>query len=298
MVFTRKSIYFYDIAIRLKPMTEVIKTETIFHTILKTHANNIITEDNYTIDVLENNEEYFYASYGLLKEDFRTLLTRERDPQNKKEIKYSENQGIKIVENYTYFYINYKHSAMAILRNDHAPTPKNYIENFLASNMHLLQNNQNIFIFEDLKIYDMLISDIKEKINKLKKATELKFEFTERLSSSFMPSISEIYQEYENDIRKLYLTLNFKNEVNIQSLRKKLTKISETYDNIKSLKLTGIFSDSEIEEVIDVIRRTLTRHVEIELDSKAPRSKEENERIEKIIFDTMKDNLLAQIIRN
>lgn len=290
----KKTIYFFNIIIKNKPMSQYVSPEVILSTVFNTHMTKVSTEDQREIVVKKNNNEEFFASYGAKKEESNILFERELEPESN-EIIYPADRPPRLIEKYTYFYINYKMSAMAVIRNDNVPPPKNYIQAFIKNNVNIITLNvNNSYIFGDVDILEMPIQDLKKKLKQLNKASELKFVFTGKVNSSSMPGVFELYNAFEDELSKVQLTLKFKNTIKTKNITDRIEEITKNQNNIESLKLTGLFSDSGAEEIIDIIKKTLSRQVEIELDAKAPESKEENNKIEELIFTIMKKNLLTQ----
>jgi len=262
-----KSINFYDIDINILPIFSQSKLDYNFQKlmieafpVLETYKFN----NDIIVDIIES-EECLFGSIGKLRNIKHNPLTRARNIEtlNKSEINLPKDQKL---EEFTYFYIDYNYNKALVLRNDDAP-------NFIKTLKLLFKNVRKISEkTQRFDIYPEIISDISSTLNKFIELCKIDLVYKDHLQeteqkNSYIPSVKEIYEKYDNQLSKVALSLTFKNEIATHKILEEF-KNNRNYNDLENLKITGkVSANEDITDTVDLLKKIITKKVIIEIEN-------------------------------
>lgn len=203
--------------------------------IFKTFDNDTFRLDNVIIRKIELDENYFFGS-----------ICRRSDLDILTEIKTKNNKDIKdtdiIIENYTYFLINFNTLSMSVIKTRNIPKSDDYIRDLILKISPL---NVSIapFVKKDSEIKSML-------------ANSFQLTFYDN-SDKYIGVKQTGFSDCE--FEELSIKANLKNKNNNKNFMKKLVDTFKGNPDVKSL------SASTDSEDIDLLKNSFTKHVSIEL---------------------------------
>lgn len=227
-----------------------------FYKIYITPSFRVSGKDNATIlyehfyEIFKNNEEYSISDVTfkvitLDKNHIFASICRQSDLDVLTEIKNSKGENLDdpeiFLENYTYFYIDFKEEGMSVLKTKNIPIVKDYISELIESN--------------DLINVD--VEPFKKSDEEIKKLNINKISMTFCDNSDGFVELNHINMD-DCEIGE------YKFEAKLKKVGKNFVK--DMVNNFKGSKNVKKISASTDTEEIDLIRNIFTKQVSIELN--------------------------------
>lgn len=252
-----RSIQFFSIKAELLPLFKYSDTfESIMNKVYNKPRTYKIKKD-LIVEIIDC-DNCLFGSIGKLKNIQNSPLRRTRDTQTLEKSDFPDNTKL---EEFTYFYIDYKLKRALVLKNDDAPS-------FIRTMKLLFKNNNEIKTnFQYFDIYPEVVDNITKTLNKFTSLSKIEciYKSPSHQESGYIPSINNIFNKYENQLNKVSLELYFKNEIPNSKTIKDLQNAINT-DGMESFKISGNIEEKEcIQDTIDLIKRIITKKVIISL---------------------------------
>lgn len=202
------------------------------------NKNAIFNLDDVTIEKISMCNDYIFGS--ICRKSDLDVLTEIKDAKDSKSI---NNTDI-IIENYTYFYLNFNELASSVIKTKKIPSSDSYIKLLIEKNCSL---NIEIapFIKNQSEINSML-------------ANSFSLTFFDNSNNYIGVKQTELYNCEFKEL-SIKATLKDKNSKSSKDFVKNLVKVFKNNPDVKSL------SASTDSEDIDLLRSSFTKHVSIEL---------------------------------
>ncbi|WP_019132689.1 hypothetical protein [Peptoniphilus obesi] len=224
----------------------------------KKYAENssaINIEDSGTfIELLPTEENIIFGIIGKSSEIKEGVLKRIKN-SNGKEI----NQTDLNIENYKYFLFDIETSKVVVMVNSNYSAFQQPFTKFLES--------FNSSYSTVIKVEREIDNDIGNKINRMTSVLETEMEFAKnsQLTDSIL-SFEDDFGFSNDDLTKIKINLQVSNEASVSKFKKFINDKLKIGNNFKNFKVTTKDEKDET-EVIDLIKRYLTKKVTIELKS-------------------------------
>lgn len=224
----------------------------------KKYAENssaINIEDSGTfIELLPTEENIIFGIIGKSSEIKEGVLKRIKN-SNGKEI----NQTDLNIENYKYFLFDIETSKVVVMVNSNYSAFQQPFTKFLES--------FNSSYSTVIKVEREIDNDIGNKINRMTSVLETEMEFSKnsQLTDSIL-SFEDAFGFSNDDLTKIKINLQVSNEASVSKFKKFINDKLKIGNNFKNFKVTTKDEKDET-EVIDLIKRYLTKKVTIELKS-------------------------------
>ena len=254
-----RSIYFFSIKAEILPMIELTGQtfESIMSDIFKTPQTYKVSND-IIVDILDC-DKCLFGSIGKLKNIKTTPLQRARDVETLEKSTLDLPDNTKL-EEFTYFYIDYKLARALVLRNDDAPSFTKVMKLLFTSIPDMKA------VFPNFDVYPEVVEDISDILNRFTSLAKIECVYkSTNENNSYIPSINEIFNKYENQLNRLSLELNFKNDVPSSKIINEL-KNNSNFNGMEYFKVSGKINDNEtIQDTVDLIKKIVTKKVTISL---------------------------------
>ena len=163
------------------------------------------------------------------------------------------------IENYKYFLFDIETSKVVVMVNSNYSAFQQPFTKFLES--------FNSSYSSVIKVERAIDNDIGNKINRMTSVLETEMEFAKnsQLTDSIL-SFEDAFGFSNDDLTKIKINLQVSNEASVSKFKKFINDKLKIGNNFKNFKVTTKDEKDET-EVIDLIKRYLTKKVTIELKS-------------------------------
>lgn len=255
-----RSIQFFSIEADLLPLFECAG-ET-FEKVMNKIFNKPIAykiKGDLIVEILDC-DNCLFGSIGKLKNIKSNPLQRARDTETLEKASLDLPNNTKL-EEFTYFYIDYRLKRALVLRNDDAPSFTKTMKLLFTSNSEMLAN------FQYFNVYPEVVKNITSTLNRFTALSKIECIYKSPASqeNGYMPSINSIFNKYENQLNRVAIELHFKNDIpNAKTIRD--LQAAMNTDGMESFKVSGKIEDREcIQDTIDLIKKIITKKVIISL---------------------------------
>ncbi|SDZ18711.1 hypothetical protein [Tindallia californiensis] len=207
------------------------------------------------IEILSISEQEVFGNIGKLGEISKSNLRRFRNRENRNE-KIRPEVFQQLLEDFTYFYINHDIGKTSILSNSSAPK--------LASHFRSLLIDEHCEINE-FKLVPIKIDDISATLRNFKKLFSVSYTYAFSGYNDTPPKLKDIFSFSQGDLEKVSVHLDIVKDSASRELLLQLADNPELESEFSNLLLKGTLEDNPITQTVDLIEKSLTKRIAIEL---------------------------------
>lgn len=248
----KKNIHFYRLVLEKTSQTNLFESiDTTFKKKVLTFINNHEETDLFQINnkniftLLSFDEHHLFGTFGNVSDVIKGDHVRVRNRDDLSVEKIS-----KLLEVYTYYYLDLESFNIALLQNSKLSDFKEPFKSFISSHFRISS------IFEKIEVVPLLSGDIPNIVGKSIPLTAIKVAYTDnRLPENDFLSIKEVVNIGSNDIQSASINIDLKKNLKKNFFIKQFKK--KDYSELK------LETDTE---VIDLIGDVITKKISVEVN--------------------------------
>lgn len=208
------------------------------------------------VEIIKFNNDIIFGSIGKIENINNNALKQQRESSTYKKIpKYDYLKDI-LFEDFTYFLIGNNFSDVVVLQNSEAPLINKTLPYLMGQKCRELKCSF---------IHPKLVDNLQKELNKFTEILKVDIAINNDGTSLINPTIKEVHNLSSSSVEKVTASVTLKKKTSNKQFIESLE--DNSLKNYSSFKIQGVNNETHMNESIDLIKKILTKKINIEISN-------------------------------